>query len=249
MTLQQVLPRLAGVGGANGGFCNTEHLGQCVVTEQTHSNPQHVRFGELGLTILLPNSRASTLISLSRVLRLTAQMQVRGLHADGPVAPVQDALAAWDSATIDAPCGAMCKHPWFTHLEPSIAHLVGGSAGPVPTLVWWRRIARHEVGERFRFSEAFWLATSQWVTMSPLSLVVGITQTHGLHRSITAFNRALPIFVSGLFTGSVIALERAKARWMFNRHVSWCAALANVLTAPFALIFDDHQAIVADGWL
>ena len=150
---QQVSPAAPYSNSADRGGAYSQDLRECLIAQAALSDPYDVGFGEFGPEALAPFGREASVEGFKRVVGLSPRVEVGGLAADLPIAPVQDEglfFRGRIAGVEDAVGDDMGSSLHYAHPELSVPVVAGG--GPVPA-PFSGRITGHVPPEGFLFGE------------------------------------------------------------------------------------------------
>ena len=169
---------------------HSEHLGNPSVSQWALANPRHFSLSQPGLCM------PTTLKHLSSVRSVGIYMKMCRLHADGPVARVQDAQPRWNGAVVDAIGSLVRADSLAVESEHSISVLVG-CGRPVPASFGGRGgngwVTGHKPRKRFGFGHpdrAGIASPAKRVSMPSPSQIVGVAKISAPGGFRAAFYRA-----------------------------------------------------------
>lgn len=164
-----MLPGLSLADASDGGLGNIQHFGHRSMSHGLGSNPQYDFVGELGRSTSHSVRCPSPLNHLIHIVGACPQVQMSRLHADWPVAGMQNTQAGGGLATIDLVRHAMGTNGRLAHPENPISK-VGSSSSPVPASFARRgsrgRGARHEPMKSLDGRQTWWthiFMVARWV--------------------------------------------------------------------------------------
>lgn len=188
--MSSLLPASAVPDVINRGPMHPEHLGNPSVSQRALANPQHFSLSQSGLCM------PTALKHLSGIRSVGIYMKMRRLHADRPVARVQDAQSRRDGTVVDAIRSLVRADSLAVEPEHSVSVFVG-CGRPVPASFGGRGgngwITGHKPRKRFRFGHpdrAGIASPAKRVPMPSPSQIVGVAKISAPGGFRAAFYRA-----------------------------------------------------------
>ena len=189
MALQQMLPFFATPNMADVAGVKLVKLSDGRVRQGALPNPDHVCFGELGVTVPRPQCHAVSFAGVLCVFRSGSRPQVSRLNTDGPVAGVQDIQTRWNRADENFVRDTMGAQDSQLAIDGDAELPIAmGSRRccPVPASLYWR-ITRHEPTKTFLHRQPLGpmtTPTTKRVTMTTPASVVGTTKPTAIDRLV-----------------------------------------------------------------
>jgi hypothetical protein len=189
-----MLPDVTRTDMADGRGVDTQDVGQGLVAQVALPNPHHIGLGEFGPRALVAHGYEATLKSFTPVGDGISEVQAIRVAADRSIAPVQN-IKVVGGAVVDAVRGYVGSNDVQlavdSHAELPVAP-TAERCWPIPAALSWRA-PWHEPAEGLFFGEALGSPESfsgQWIAVASPAVVVGTTETIGMDRLRTIWDRA-----------------------------------------------------------
>lgn len=134
---------------------HAEPAGGLLARHVRGSDPNYVGLGELGVGVSRPGRRSAAGDGFCHVLRVSSEVKVCGLHADGPVTFMED-VEPVSGAVVDSVGGDVGAHGESVQSEAPV-RTADSPAGPVPA-PFCRRLAGQEPREHLCLGREVWRA-------------------------------------------------------------------------------------------